>query len=201
MDSLVLASKSPRRREILNAVHIPFIVCGVDVSEQGADESSPRRAVVELSGRKVDEASSFFTSGLVVGVDTIVVLDGRILGKPADEADALEFLRILSGKTHTVLSGLTVHDVQRSVRYTAYSETAVHFSGLDEDEINRYIDEGEWADKAGGYAIQGRGAFFVKRIEGSHYNVMGLPVEELYKILKRFSYFTSEGEYRPIRKL
>ena len=108
MDSIVLASKSPRRREILNALHIPFIVHSVDVSETVGEAASAANAVIEISGRKADEAGNFFSSGLIVGVDTVVLLGKRILGKPVDAVEAEEFIRKINGGRHCVLSGLTV---------------------------------------------------------------------------------------------
>ena len=110
-------------------------------------------------------------------------------------------LKILSGNRHEVVSGITVRDAARDVGYSSVSITSVFFCQLNDEEVVRYIDSGEWVDKAGGYAIQGTAALFVKGIVGSYYNVMGLPVEKLYELLKRFSYFNTHGNYKPVKQV
>ncbi len=210
MDSLILASKSPRRRDILNKLNIPYIVYEVEIDESiglGASARSvvslryARSLVIEISKRKVADASHHFSNGIVVGIDTVVCFKKRVLRKPENSGQAYEYMKLLNGRRHEVLSGITVKDIQEGLSYSSSSLTEVFFSRMTEDEINRYIELNEWVDKAGGYAIQGSASLYIKKIVGSYYNVMGLPVEELYKLLKRFYYFEYSGKYRPVRRL
>jgi septum formation protein len=201
MDQLILASKSPRRREILDKICIPYIVYGAQIDETDDQKSDIRSFVIGISKRKVDAVVPHFSSGLVLGVDTVVAFQNRILGKPRDVDEAKRYLQILNGNSHEVLSGITVRDTASGVGYSSISETSVCFATMNRTEIDRYIEIGEWPDKAGGYAIQGAASLFIEQISGSFYNVMGLPVEELYCLLKRFSYFDSAGKYRPVKKL
>ncbi len=202
MDTIILASKSPRRREILSILEIPFIVFEPQI-EEIVDSNS--RKVVSLvtsnSRRKAISVAEYFTNGLILGVDTVVVVLNRIIGKPSDEEEARKFLHMLSGNRHTVYSGVTVLDVKTGRIISGISKTDVIFKKLSREEIDYYIGTNEWVDKAGGYAIQKKAAFFVKSIIGSYYNVVGLPVETLYEILMRFDYFTANGQFHPLRKL
>ena len=199
MDRLILASKSPRRREILERVGIPYIVCGRRMDESFTEGQDVRNAVTGIARRKVAAVSPLFSQGLVLGVDTVVFCKGRVLGKPENSESAEEYLGLLSGCAHDVLSGIVVKDAGSDVEYTAVSSTSVYFSEMTRDEIRWYVSLGEWVDKAGGYAIQGAASFFIERIDGSCFNVMGLPVEKLFRLLQRFSYFSSAGEYRPVK--
>lgn len=201
MDTLVLASKSPRRSEILKQLNIPYIVFSVSVEENIKKENN-RHVIPELiniSKEKVSTAARSFSNGLVIGIDTVVYFQRRVFGKPDSEEQALRFLRMLSGNRHSVISGITVHSASDDMSYSSFSVTDVYFSKISERMLQCYIEEGEWAGKAGGYGIQGKAALFVKKIVGSFYNVVGLPVEELYRLLNRFNYFESEGTYRPIK--
>jgi septum formation protein len=201
MDSLVLASKSPRRREILKQLGLPFIVCSIDIDEEKGYRRTVRSSVMNLSRKKVDAAAVQFEEGLIVGVDTVVHFNGRVLGKPESGTEARLFLKMLSGNSHQVLSGITVRDACSGLRRTSCSVSTVHFTKMDVSEIDRYVQSDEWVDKAGGYAIQGRAALYIRSIEGSYYNIVGMPVEELYRLLKGFSYFSSEGAFRPRRRM
>jgi len=201
MDQLILASKSPRRREILDKIYIPYIVYGAQIDETDDVKGDISSFVIGISKRKVEAVIPHFSGGLVLGVDTIVVFQNRIMGKPRDGDEARRYLQILNGNSHKVLSGITVRDAASGVGYSSVSETSVCFARMDRTEIDRYIEIGEWFDKAGGYAIQGAASLFIEQISGSFYNVMGLPVEELYHLLQRFSYFDSAGKYRPVKKL
>ena len=202
MDTIILASKSPRRREILSTLEIPFIVFEPEIEEIVNTNS---RKVVSLvasnSRRKALSVAEYFTNGLILGVDTVVVVLNKIIGKPSGEEEARKFLHMLSGNTHTVYSGVTVLDVKSGRLMSGISKTDVTFKKLSKEEIEYYIDTNEWVDKAGGYAIQNKAAFFVKSIIGSYYNVVGLPVETLYEILMRFNYFAADGQFHPLRKL
>ena len=168
---LVLASRSPQRRAILEQVGIAFTVSVPDVPE--LEEGDPRELVLENARRK----AAAVEGDLVLGVDTEVILDGRALGKPADRAQAEEILRGLFGREHEVLSGVALSDGR-----TAVEGTLVRFRALDEALLGWYLDTGEWRERAGGYAIQGRGAALVERIEGDYLNVVGLPAAALLKL-------------------
>jgi septum formation protein len=188
MDPLVLASASPRRREILERLGLPYIVHAAEIDESARSKRSIRSFVIDIAKRKAAAVASHFSNGLIVGVDTVVCFQNRIL-------------RMLNGNQHEVFSGITVKDVARGIGYSSVSITSVFFCKLKDEEIVRYIESSEWLDKAGGYAIQGAAALFVKEIAGSYYNVMGLPAEKLYELLKRFSYFDMQGNYRPVKQV
>ena len=184
---VLLASKSPRRREILNLLKIPFTV----VTIEGIDESYPRdmdpdKVSEYISNKKADEYIKRITDDeLVITADTVVICDGKILGKPKGEEDAIKMLQFLSGKTHKVTTGVTVITKEKKVSFS--SETYVTFADLTEDEIRYYVDVYHPYDKAGAYGIQEWiGAVAVAKIDGSFYNVMGLPVHRLYQVLKQF---------------
>ena len=200
MDTLILASKSPRRREILHRLGIPFIVCNIEINEAAHYRKTVRSSVMNVSRKKVEEAASGFTRGLVLGVDTVVFFNCRVLGKPENAEQARASIRMLSGNRHEVLSGITVRDAGSGLTRSGCSISSVRFVRLSNEEIEGYVQGDEWIDKAGGYAIQGHAAFFIRRIEGSYYNIMGLPVEKLYTLLRGFEYFRSDGNYLPVRR-
>ena len=179
---IILASQSPRRQELLKLIGIPFAVRVADIDET-LEPCAPEIAVAQLS-RKKAEAVPHTADETVIGADTVVVLDGEILGKPADEADAFRMLRFLSGRRHQVMTGVTVLQGDRCVSVTEVTE--VSFRELSDGEIRDYIATGEPMDKAGSYGIQSGGALFVDGIHGDYYNVVGLPVCRLHQILKEF---------------
>ncbi|MBG9566233.1 Maf family protein [Brevibacillus agri] len=185
-DTLILASSSPRRRELLQALGIPFTVMTSDVDETTAPGLSPAQVVEELSLRKAKEVAARLTEGVVLGSDTIVVLDGHILGKPADEADAFRMLSMLQGREHTVYSGVALIDAATGRSEVAHSHTDVKIRPLSEAEIKSYIATKEPMDKAGSYAIQGIGATIVEGITGDYFTVVGLPLCLTSKLLARF---------------
>jgi len=201
MDTLILASKSPRRKDILERLNIPYISISVHVDESLKSLRYVKSSVINISKRKAFDASEYFSDGLVIGVDTIVYFNNIILNKPMDSEKAYRYIKMLNGNKHHVFSGITVVNSKSEVSYSSCSVTQVYFRKMSEKEIIRYIDQNEWIDKAGGYAIQGMAALFVEKIIGSYYNVMGLPVEKLYILLKKFDYFENIGKYRPIKKL
>jgi len=170
----VLASRSPQRRAILEQLGIPFEVVPADVEE--LEKGDPPAMVIENALRKARAVNG----DRVIGVDTAVVLDGRIYGKPAGESEAETFLRRLSGRTHEVWSGLALRE--GGSERTASARTRVRFRRLEHDDIAWYLETGEWRDRAGGYAIQGRGAALIEEIEGDYWNVVGLPVAELVRM-------------------
>lgn len=183
---LYLASHSPRRRELLARVGIPFkIVERSEVSDDGLSKDAPAEYAVGLALRKALAAD--IDDGLVIGADTIVILKGEIIGKPQDKNDAKEILQKLSGKWHTVVTGIALVDKSSGEQKTAFEATQVLFSELADDEIDAYIATGEPMDKAGAYGIQEKGALLVRRVEGCFYNVVGLPQFLLTELLKSFN--------------
>jgi len=173
--SLLLASRSPQRSAILTQLGIPFEAVPADVEERSDGE--PLAAVLQNALRKARAVAGRAQGRDVLGVDTEVLLDGRLLGKAGDERHARAHLEALSGRTHQVLSGLAL--LHGGTETTAVVETAVSFRSLPEDLIDWYLDSREWEGRAGAYAVQGRGAALVASIEGDYWNVVGLPVAAL----------------------
>lgn len=184
-DELILASGSPRRFNLLKQVGIPFRQVVSGVSEDMEVPEEPQAHVLELSRRKAEDVARQMSSGIVLGADTVVVLDGHILGKPADGQEAAQMLLKLSGRAHEVFTGLTLLDVTRGFSVSDVECTEVTFRELSEEEIAEYISTGEPLDKAGAYGIQGKGAILVSGIKGCYYNVMGLPLAKLMELLHR----------------
>ncbi len=182
--ALILASQSPRRQSLLALFHIPFAVRVADIDEH-MDPAKPLSQEVGRVSRAKAEAVPHAPEDVVIAADTIVVCGGQMLGKPKDTQDAFRMLRLLSGQTHRVMTGMTVLHNGQAVVCT--EETAVHFRPLTDGEIQSYIRTGEPMDKAGAYGIQGGGALFVDRLEGDYYNVMGLPVCRLSQILREIA--------------
>ena len=181
---LILASGSPRRRELMERMGLQFEVRAADADETLVPGLSAQEQVVRLSRIKAEAVARTLTEeAVIVAADTVVVLDGIILGKPKDQADAKRMLTAFSGRCHHVLTGLTVLG-PKGVE-THCEETEVHFRPLSEGEIDRYIATGEPMDKAGAYGIQGYAALFVEKLAGDYYNVMGLPVCALGLMLRR----------------
>lgn len=187
MKNIILASASPRRRELLETVGIPFSVCPSKGEEQ-IRGSSPAEVVEELSEQKAREVF-IRTSGevLVIGADTVVAADGNILGKPKNRETAIQMLRKLQGASHEVYTGVTVlsrnDNGEQQKRFHVMTE--VEFYPMSEEEIESYVDTEEPMDKAGAYGIQGKAGIFVKEIRGDYNNVVGLPVARLYQELKQ----------------
>ena len=173
---LVLASGSPRRRELLAQMGLPFEVAVSDVPETLDPSLAPEAQAVALAERKARAVAPNVPDALILGADTIVVLDREILGKPADEADAGAMLRRLAGREHQVITGLALIDVASGEVRRAAVETTVHMRPLTDEDIAAYVATGEPADKAGAYAIQGLGNAPVDRIDGCWTNVVGLPL-------------------------
>ena len=170
---LTLASRSPQRRAILEQLGVRFEVVVPEVEE--TSEGDPRGMVVENALRKARAVAG----DLVLGVDTTVVVDGRAFGKPADRDEAVRMLRMLSGREHDVWSGMAL--LRDGAERTSAACTRVRFRSVDEGLLRWYLDSGEWRDRAGGYAIQGRGAALVAAVDGDFWNVVGLPVAELLR--------------------
>ena len=182
---IILASQSPRRRELLERMGIfAFEVIPARGEEVVHPGLAPARLVEELSRQKCDEVAAAHPEALVIAADTVVSIDGRILGKPRSPAAAAEMLCVLSGREHIVYSGLTVRCGGQA--FTEHEATSVRFRTLSAGEIERYVGTGEPMDKAGAYGIQGYGAMLVEGISGDYYNVMGLPVCRVARLLARF---------------
>ena len=182
---IILASQSPRRRELLERMGLPFRIITPDIDEHMERELPPGELVAAISAEKAGAVAAQAGPGaVVIAADTVVALDGAVLGKPADESDAARMLSALSGRTHQVFTGLTVA-CGADVR-TVSEETAVTFRPLTAEEIAAYVRTGEPMDKAGAYGIQGYGCLLVEGISGDYFNVVGLPVCRLGKILARF---------------
>jgi len=182
---IVLASTSPRRRSLLNQMGLSFTV-----ADPGEVETStaldPSTRAVENASRKVESVAADHPHSIIIGADTIVVLGGKILGKPWSLTEARDMLRSLRGAAHTVITGLVVLDTDTVRKESKVVETRVFMRDIQDDELEAYLSSGEPLGKAGGYAIQGSGAVFVERVEGCFFNVVGLPVPALYDILKVF---------------
>ncbi len=182
-EPLILASRSPRREAILKHLGVRFIARPADIDERGDAALPPREIAMRAAARKAAFVARGLERGLVLGADTIVVLDGDVLGKPADAREATSMLARLAGRTHTVTTGLALIDVERGARCLSWEDTHVHMRAATRAEIAAYVATGEPLDKAGAYAIQGQGAVFVDRIEGCYFNVVGLPVVRLKSML------------------
>ncbi len=180
---LILASKSPRRSVLLHQAGIEFDVIPSNFDENSVPLEDPGQYVRTLSRAKAQEVAARYPDRWVIGADTIVLINGKILGKPSDKPSARTMLRQLSGQTHQVYTGFTICCFSRQKEFTDVASTDVTFKKLTKDEIEWYIQSHEPFDKAGAYAIQGLGTFLVKRINGSYTNVVGLPVCEVIEHL------------------
>lgn len=183
-DKIILASASPRRRELMAFITENFEIITADVDETIDSGMTPSQAVMLLSRKKAEAVSDRYKGRIVIGADTVVVCDDKILGKPRDREHAREMLRMLSGRSHNVLTGVTVTDGEKTD--TFYVSSLVKFYELTEEEIIFYAESGEPDDKAGAYAIQGKGSLFVEKIDGDYFNIVGFPVAEVSRHLKRF---------------
>lgn len=186
LKSLVLASASPRRAEILRAVGWPFEIQPADIDESIRPGESAPDYVQRLALTKAEAIAATRLFGLVLGADTVVVADDVILGKPRDEEDARSMLRRLSGKWHEVLTGVALVCAEDKRRHVAYERTRVRFAAISEREIEEYVATGEPLDKAGAYAVQGGAALFIEAIDGDYWNVVGLPARLVYKMAGGF---------------
>lgn len=184
MCKFVLASKSPRRKEILKGIGADFKVSASDADENIDKNLEPFMYVQELAMIKAAAAKNE-SAEYIIAADTVVYFKGKIMGKPHTKEEAFEMLEALSGNTHSVYTGICVCNPKSGVSVTDYEKTDVTFNKLTHDEIRRYIESGEPFDKAGGYGIQGRGALLVGKIAGDYFNVVGLPASKLNKLLKK----------------
>lgn len=190
--NIVLASQSPRRKEILKQVGIPFDTRASNVDEEFIEYPTDVHAyVTKLATEKAQEVLLSYENQVIIGADTIVSYEGRVFPKPADEKEAKQFLQTLNGKTHVVITAVAILNGKQLHTFT--SETKVTFFNVEESLIDAYVASKDPLDKAGGYGIQSGGALFVKSIEGDYYTVMGLPIAKLQKMLQKLNIIRVEG--------
>ena len=181
---IILASASPRRKEILQNVNLKFKIETSDVDEQILENEQPISLVLRLALEKGMSISNKYPQALVISADTVVSEGGQILGKPKDEHEAKEMLSRLSGKTHQVITGISLIHSSNSKKIIDYVVSDVKFKQLSQDDIQNYINTNESLDKAGAYGIQGYGAVLVEEIKGDYFNIVGLPISKLSDLLK-----------------
>ena len=184
MRKIILASGSPRRRELLKEIGLNFEIYKPDVDETRLNNESPGGLCSRLSRLKAQAGAEKFSDSIIIAADTIVVIDNEILGKPHDREDAFRMLKILQGREHEVITGVSVALNEKIITHTEH--TFVKFTDLNDSEIREYISTGECDDKAGAYAIQGKGSVLIEGIKGDYFNVVGLPLCALSKMLKEF---------------
>jgi septum formation protein len=194
MEPLVLASGSPRRSEILSAVGWPFEAYASDIDETPKAGERAEDYVQRLAREKAGAVASTRLFGLVLGADTVVVVDGDILGKPRDAADAHHMLRRLAARTHEVLTGVALVRAETVRSIVSMARTRVRFAAISDEEIERYVATGEPLDRAGAYAIQGRASLFIESIEGDYLNVVGLPIRLVYELARDFGTGDAPGK-------
>jgi septum formation protein len=185
---IILASASPRRADLLRNIGVEFELEPSQVQERPHSGEAPPDYIIRIARAKVVAIARRRESGLVIGADTIVVLDGRLLGKPENEEGARHMLRQLSGKWHAVMTGIALYDAATRREVADFDKTLVRFAQMTDKEIDWYVGTGEPMDKAGSYAIQGLGGLFVDEIAGNYYNVVGMPLPLLYRLARRLGY-------------
>ncbi|BCB04996.1 Maf family protein [Bacillus sp. KH172YL63] len=190
MSNLILASQSPRRKELLQQIQLSFSVISSAVEETFSPDLLPHEAVMYLARKKAKDISQHHPEHYVIGSDTVVTKDGKILGKPESKEEAKEMLSMLSGSDHEVFTGVAI--IHGDVEEIFYEKTDVTFWELTAQEIDEYIASEEPFDKAGSYGIQGIGAKFVKSIKGDYFSVVGLPISRLNRTLIQMGYLLSE---------
>jgi len=199
MRPLILASQSPRRKKLLKQIGMKFRVLPSRVAEVIFHHQTPGENAQRIALEKATNVAARLRKGIILGADTIVVLDHHILGKPKSKEDAKRMLRLLSGREHSVFTGFALKDVETGKQTSGVEETKVRFRKLTEEEIGEYVNSGSPMDKAGSYGIQDDfGAVFVERVHGCFYNVVGFPLSRFYSTLQQF---TAELKTLPEREL
>ena len=191
MIKFILASGSPRRRELLTAIGWEFEVIPSQSEEKPSESETPSELVMRLAREKAAEVAEKYPGRCVLGADTVVTIDGRVLGKPSSEREAAEMIAQLSGREHSVITGVALIAPDGRL-LNEYEETVVTFRDLSKDEIDAYISRGESMDKAGAYAIQGYGALLVEGIKGCFFNVVGLPLRRVGKMFEEMGITLSQ---------
>jgi septum formation protein len=184
---IILASSSPRRKQLLEQIGFAFDVIPSDVDEDNVIHPDPLKNIEALALHKALDVAKKVQEGIIIAADTQILINGEAIGKPADRADALNMLSMMSGNTHKVITGVAILDANTGQKETWVETTLVTFCELSLDEINAYLDSGEYEGKAGAYGIQGRAAVFVEKIDGCYFNVVGLPLSKLMQKLRCFS--------------
>lgn len=182
--NIILASKSPRRKEILENTKVRFSIKESQINEVIKSKESPKETVKRLAYEKALDVAKKHTDSLVIGADTIVVIDNKILGKPKDEKDAFNMIKLLSGKTHYVITGFALVNLSLNKEIVDCEVSEVTFKELSDECIKDYIKTKESLDKAGAYGIQGYGGLLVKNIQGDYFNIVGLPISKISDCLK-----------------
>lgn len=185
---VILASASPRRFDLLKQIGLDVESVPSNISERPHPDEAPADYITRIARAKVITVARQRREGLVLAADTIVVIDGRLLGKPDSEDSARKMLRQLSGKWHAVMTGVALYDADSRREAADYSKTLVKFATLTDEEIDWYVASGEPMDKAGAYGIQGIGGLFVEEIAGNYYNVVGLPIPLVYRLARQLGY-------------
>ncbi len=186
MRKIILASSSPRRKEILKRANIPFRVETSNYEEDMTLDLKPEDLVKYLSEEKAKDIAFKYKDAIIIGADTLISFQGKVLGKPGDKVRAKEMLKSLSGKSHSVFTGYAILDTKNGKKLTNAVETKVYFNKLLENEIDEYVATGEPIDRVGSYSINGLGRKLINRIDGDYDNVVGLPLQSLAKDLKKF---------------
>jgi len=186
LPKLILASGSPRRAEILNFVGWEFEKRVADIDETEFLNESPTDYVQRLAREKAEAVAAHYENGLILGADTIVVIDEKIIGKPKDVLDARRMLKLLSGRWHKVLTGVALVEVQSLKSIIGIQRTRVKFAEMTDKEIAFLVEKGEPLDKAGAYAVQAQAALFIEEIQGDYWNVVGLPINLVFRLVKFF---------------
>jgi septum formation protein len=186
MKKIILASKSPRRKNLLKQIGLKFETDVSEIDENKFPHLSPENLAKELSKAKAEKVSNRHKNAIIIAADTLIVLNKEIIGKPKSAKDAVKMLKKLSGKTHMVITGFTVFDTKTKKEITKIVKSKVRFKKMTKEEIDAYVKSGEPMDKAGGYGVQDKAAVFIEEIEGDFFNVVGLPIFSLYQVLKKF---------------
>ena len=186
MEEIILASSSPRRKEILDKYKVFPTIVSSNIVEKINNDENPEQIAMSLAFQKAYDISKLYPDKIVIGADTIVVYDGQVLGKPKDNDDAFRILKLLNGNEHNVITGISLIQNSSNIKIVDYESTLVKFRFLSDKEINNYIETFEPMDKAGAYGIQGQGALLVEKINGCYLNVVGLPLVKLDFLLNKF---------------
>lgn len=186
MEKMILASKSPRRKELMDLIPCQFEIIVEEVEEQIDDKQSPQENVRLLADQKAYAVANLYPERWVIGCDTVVVHEGKIMGKPKDKEDASLMLKSLQGCMHSVYTGVSIRNIELGISESFYVESYVNMRALTIEEIKWYVETGEPMDKAGAYGIQGYASNFIEKIEGDYFNIVGLPVSKIYECLKKY---------------
>ncbi len=186
MKNFILASASPRRKEIFKQIGIDIKVVESSINESIRTDERPEQIAMSLAFQKAIDVSNKVDNSIIIAADTIVVKENEIIGKPKNKLDARKTLQLLSGQKHNVITGFALIDNNRLTKIVDYELTEVYFKDLDTIEIEAYLETYEFLDKAGSYAIQGKGSLLVEKINGCYFNVVGLPISKINDSLKKY---------------